>query len=68
MTYCSHGNNKSRVVGALHNILIKLDDLLDTRNWSSRSIMRVIFAAQLTVLTRECALAGDFIRLSSVLG
>lgn len=33
-SYSSHSNDKGRIVGALYNVLVELNNFLDTRDWT----------------------------------
>lgn len=37
MAHSSHCNDEGRIIRALHNILVQLDNLLDTRNYETLS-------------------------------
>jgi hypothetical protein len=52
--HSSHGDHKGRVVGALYNIIVKLDDLLDTGDWQlvSRLLTSSSVESRLYVLGR----------------
>lgn len=63
--HSSHGNDKGRVVGALHDIVIKLDNLFDPRYWEGVSSVSLL--AGVFVRTGEGALPSDLIPFAGFL-
>lgn len=66
VAHSRHGNHKGRVVGALYNIIVELNDLLDTRDWYR--LARSNLSGKDLGLTGESALSGNLLRLARFLG
>lgn len=63
----SHGDDKGRIVGALYDIVVELNDLLDSRDWKLVSLVRSPLSA-LLVRTRKRSLSSDLLRLARIFG
>lgn len=60
-THGSHCDDEGRVVRALYDILVQLDDLFDSRDYNTLSEIALQFIMECLQLTGKCALASDLI-------
>lgn len=68
VAHSSHGDDKGRIVGALYDIVIELNDLLDSRDWKYISLARSLILSSLLVRTGKRSLSSDLLRLARIFG